>query len=1208
MHQLGSGTAISIGLRVLRHTCQTICSVVLLTRASEAQQSQAADTVTGRVIASDSSPIARAQVRLTDENNRQFLALSDSSGKYFITIANGTHVYELSARAFGYVPLSVMVSGQPGTQRIARNLRLNPIAIALREVRVVAPKADKRRSTPGEQSTNWGSFLSEGFPIDPGSLTGVAEMEPGIVRPKPDDSQLSIAGQSPDQNRTVVDGASFGGSRLPSEAVRSTGLITNTYDVSHGGFSGGEVSATTISGTNLWGGALDLQADEPGLDYSGRPENQLANLHRLRLSGGGGGALVRDKLFAYGAFDAFHARSPGTALPFLDSAALLRLSLAPDSAHRYLDIAKRLGLYSGTLSPIVAQQTSASILSRFDLSITERHSLTARFDWRSSTFSGAGSGPTSLLSGDGQLRTRNGGVLAQLTSSFDAWGNELRFYKSGGRNRVGPISSQPSAQTEVVSDLGNGNLGVVDLGLGGSEFAAVFPDDSHFEVGDDISRETESRSHSFKAGILFHWQTDSFQGAMNQYGTFGFKNLSDFENGLPASFTRTFGGPLVPVRRATGSSYVGDTWRPAPRLGIVYGVRWEAARYGSRPPPNALLKPFLADALTRPSPEVVTTPRLGFRYDIAGSGNWTIYGGIGRFAGRTDLESLSYRWSATGASDSTLSCIGPSAPSPNWSNYIRDPASSPSDCAGSKSAFSSQLPSALLFASDFGMPRNGRASFGIGGNFTPLWGAQLDALFVHSTHLPTSIDNNLVSVSKFVLPEEANRPVYADPSSIDQRTGQVSVTGSRVDPSLGQIAVLQSRGESKTAQVTAEVGGLLKNTTLSLFYVFTHSQILSTGTPGPGVFASPTATSASDIEWVDHPFLPKHTFELLSSWRHGGRVQLRAIGRVSSGFAFTPLVGGDINGDTFQNDRAFVFDPLTATSSAVAGGMGRLLRSAPPRIRTCLSTQVGTISRQGSCQTGWSASLDLRAQFIALGNVNTRRFLVTLTATNVPAALDYVLHGPRRIRGWGESREPDATLLRVTGFDRASRSFDYEVNSNFGRALDRAGRAPFRISLEGRLAFGADPRYQPLLRNIEAALGNSPQALRPKLAALIPNVPDALLQISNADPTGLELTFAQRAQLEAAADSLRTRISTAIDLLVEAMTDRGPSIPRRQARLQVRSEEARALVQQALDRSRQILTPGQWKRVPFWLTRQPDLTQLERPELERTISGPGQGF
>ena len=58
--------------------------------------------------------------------------------------------------------------------------------------------------------------------------------------------------------------------------MRSVGVFGTTYEVSRGQFSGGQIAASTIGGTNLWGGAVTAQLDGPGLRSGGPPASEFA--------------------------------------------------------------------------------------------------------------------------------------------------------------------------------------------------------------------------------------------------------------------------------------------------------------------------------------------------------------------------------------------------------------------------------------------------------------------------------------------------------------------------------------------------------------------------------------------------------------------------------------------------------------------------------------------------------------------------------------------------------------------------------------------------------------------------------------------------------------------------------------------------------------------------------------------------------------------
>lgn len=212
--------------------------LALIASAAAAQTHVPVDTLTGRVIAGDSTPIPQARVRITPDTGGERSVLSDSMGRYFLTMARGPATYVISAAAFGYLPLSVVVEREPGATRLTRDLRLSPQPIMLKALTVVAPRPSQDKAAPGEKGARWSSVASEAFVTDPGDFSSVALLQPGVHRSGPGAAGLSIAGQSGEQNGATLDGATFSGAGIPSEAVRSIAVIGSSYDVSRGQFSG----------------------------------------------------------------------------------------------------------------------------------------------------------------------------------------------------------------------------------------------------------------------------------------------------------------------------------------------------------------------------------------------------------------------------------------------------------------------------------------------------------------------------------------------------------------------------------------------------------------------------------------------------------------------------------------------------------------------------------------------------------------------------------------------------------------------------------------------------------------------------------------------------------------------------------------------------------------------------------------------------------
>ena len=93
--------------------------------------------------------------------------------------------------------------------------------------------------------------------------------------------------------------------------------------------------------------------------------------------------------------------------------------------------------------------------------------------------------------------------------------------------------------------------------------------------------------------------------------------------------------------------------------------------------------------------------------------------------------------------------------------------------------------------------------------------------------------------------------------------------------------------------------------------------------------------------------------------------------RAQSGYKYTPLVAGDINGDGYTNDRAFVF-PTTTADTALQHGMSRLIAGASHETRDCLVDQAGRIAARNSCTAGGRAdahvALSPDSYLLHLGN------------------------------------------------------------------------------------------------------------------------------------------------------------------------------------------------------------------------------------------------
>lgn len=1175
--------------------------------AAPAQQTARADTLQGRVTERDSTAVPSARLTAVGEDGRVFQGRTDAEGRYRIVVPGGGSRYSLTVQAVGYTPLRTVLQEDPGAHRIVRDLRLSRRVFQLDTVHVRPPPQGSgvRAGTPGESFETFSVLTTEIFPYEPGDLEGLASLTPGVLRVgEGEEPSLSIAGQAPDQNRVTVDGAAYGGTQLPAEAMRSVATLVHVYDVSQGQFSGGQIAARTLSGTNRWGGGLSLRVQDPALGTSGAAGLGAPTAdRRLFASAGGGGALVRDRLFVYGAADLARSTGERAALDPARADELRRLGVAADSARRFVEILHALGLPGGGATA-GTQQERVAALFRLDYAPSDYHSLTFRLDGRSARLDGLGASPLRLAGKGNEQQSGDGGIFAQLASGDGPWFNELRLYHSRGSRTSLSEDTGPAGQVRVGSLL-EGLPSFTYLSFGGSPFAPPEERRSLWELSDDAVH--ESPGHRRKAGFLVSAERIRTEPLQNRDGTFVYQSLGDLRAGRPASFTRLLDWPAAEAVRYSGSLYLGEVWAPSEPLSVVYGLRLDWSRYGARDPLDGSAA-ALSPTLQGDTPAAFfPSPRVGFTYRVPGARALTVRGGAGAYQGTLPLGNLAALWNATGAGGlgTTLACVGPAAPVPDWDRYD-DPEAIPSRCRDGASAFADRAPSVSGFAPDFAAPRSWRTSLGLSGDLARRVTFETEAMLAHGQHLPSALDRNLDPGTAFLLPEEGGRPVYARPGDVDPATGAAAPQSGRRLDALGTVREIASRGESYSGQLTAGVTGIVgKNSLFGLSYTLGYARERTSGVPVQGGPAASTAGDPSVREWGPSSLDRRHSLQLILSDRLHSAVRLGVIAQYGSGLPFTPGVAGDLNADGFLNDRAFVFPYEATPDTVLANGMRRLLDEAPAPVRRCLDRQSGRVAGRNSCRTPGALFMHLKAEIVP----RSRRFALTATASNLTAGLDQLLHGRDGLRGWGQFAVPDPTLLEIRGFSPERAAYRYEVNPRFGRSLGGSGLySPFQITLQARLTLGADPRFAPMAERLALGAAEGPAQLRRRLAEQVRNLPAVVLELDASAPGELALTPAQVELLRTSAAALAPKIESSLSELAEALSRRGPMNAARRARIEESARSAAEGAEAGLRRVREVLTPQQWAQLPAWLLRLEPTLELQRAPRYQVQRSDGQEY
>ena len=1199
-----------------RHRRAALLALLALALAGplRAQVGTTTDVLTGVVKDDAGQPVADAIVEATSlETQVMRTTKTDLRGRYTLLFPDGGGQYRLIVRSIGKSPVMRTIARMADEDRLITNITLGSVATRLQDVVVrgnQGPRIDLGGGPPAPGSTerNFNPNQTARLPIDASDLAILATLAPGVVSVSGSDSTaagFSVAGQRPSSNSTTLDGLTFGGATVPQDAVRNTRVITNSYDIARGQFSGGQVASTTRSGTNTIQGSGNYSLRDRDLSVSSEDSTAFAQgFTQQQLSAGFGGPLVRNKAF-YFLSGQGRLRDDGLqSLLSASTASLTRLGLAPDSATHFLGFLTQHGIPLATSDSLTNRSTNDfSGLGRLDLNLTPTQTLTLRGDARHNRTEPTGVGTLSVPASGGITRSGGGGVMATLSSRFGPkLINELRAYYSGSSQRGESFSDLPQGRVQVVSALPGGTQSVSNLTFGGNSGLAQRRSSTGLEIGEELSLLPGNAAHRLKAGLLYNRASSSQVVANNLTGTFTFTSLADLENGTASSFTRTLRATDRASTSINTALYFGDTWRPSQALQLTYGARLEHSQFGHQPAYNATVEQafgFRTDRLPR---ETHLSPRAGFSYTIASGDEQpappllTLRGGLGEFRSPIPASLAAAAQSATGlpAAELQLVCVGQGVPTPDWDAYLQDPANIPSACLGGSGQLPTQSPQVTVFDPAFGAPRAWRGSLGAQHRMGT-WMFGLDLSLARGVSQSGFTDRNLGD-PRFTLAPEGDRPVFVPAALIDPNSGVSPLAASRRDSRFGQVLLLDSKLGSRSASVSFSANGITRSgITLNASYTWSRSRDQSSSSEGGGQrgFAGQTAgLNPNDREWARSDFERKHSFLTVLTWPATPAFELTAIGRMTAGTPYTPLVGGDINGDGSRNDRAFIFNAANEPDTAIANGMQRLLANASAGAKRCLQTQLGRIAARNSCTGPWQPSLDLQLNYRPMWLGLNRRLTISVVTQSLLAGVDQLFHGGDHLHGWGQLARPSSNLLSVRGFDATTGRFLYTVNERFGAtsAGATAIRNPFQIGLQLRYTLGSQFAGFPGLggggggarggdrggaRGAGAGAGGD---FTNRFASLAPNPIREMIGLR----VGLRLSEEQEAKLKLISDSLTAQNQALATSLQAEIAKLGANVEggRMMTVIRPRLEQAQKNLQAALDAAKKLLTEEQWNYLP----------------------------
>ncbi len=846
------------------------------------------DIITGTITGPGGEPVNSAQVQVTSvETGISRVKATNEKGQYTLLFPDGGGQYTVTVRRIGMTPQQANLSRLADEDRLVANFSLSAAPTQLEAVVVEAarrpqPRQDER-PTPGSSGRTLSGEALARLPIDPSDPNAIALLAPGVVEVAGSDTTaagFSIAGQSPEQNRVTLDGLTFESGGVPQEAVRNTRVVTNTYDVARGQFTGGIVQTTTRGGTNNVAGSFNYNLRDPRLQWSDEGDEGSTGFGQgftqHQLSGGVGGSIAKDKLFYFVSGQVRHRLNPLQSLTGADALTLQRLGTSSDSARRFLDILDGYGLPSSVAAiPDEQLNDTYSGMVRMDWMMNADHSLMLRGNYQGTLQEAFRTRALAVPAYGGEQEGTGAGAMATLSSVFGTFINEARASYSRSDRSGDPYLLMPEGRVRVTSAFDDGSTGVTTLDFGGNPALPTEGSNTQLEITDELSL-LGIGGHRFKLGGVLNYTAFSTATSSNAYGSYGYNSLEDFAANTPASFTRTLSAREREGGALAAALYLGDTWRRSRALQLTYGLRLEHDRYLDKPAYNPVVEDLFGRRTDRLPAEWRVSPRVGFSWTVGlpeqtaaqggrqggrqgggfggrgggggrgaaggdfGAGNASvtvIRGGIGEFRGRTSSQLFASAIDATGlpSGEQQLVCIGSAVPIPSWSRYLANPESIPSQCSGGGvgSPVSRGTPNVALFSEDFGAPRAWRASLGMQRRISQRFGMNIDASYALGTNLTGARDLNLRETPAFMLGSEGGRPIYAPAATIIATTGQTSVLASRRNGELAQVVEAISELDSRTAQVNVGLNGILARSLIwNMSYTWTKSRDETGFAPG----------------------------------------------------------------------------------------------------------------------------------------------------------------------------------------------------------------------------------------------------------------------------------------------------------------------------------------------------------------------------------------
>ncbi len=618
----------------------------------------------------------------------------------------------------------------------------------------------------------------------------------------------TFAGQDNRANNMTVDGSYFNNSfglgvttggigdrtgvaPISLEAIEQVQVNVAPYDVRQGSFTGAGVNTVTRSGTNMFTAStyyrtrsencddltnVDTCSGFVGTTTAGQRFNPL-NFKTKTAGVWAGGPIVKNKLFAFGAYEKQEDRRPLTTFTSNPGGAAVAGNttrvLASDLNGLSQFLSTNFKYDTGPFDNIQKVTPAKPWMLKGDYNINSANKVTFRYNQLDSSSPVPQNGSSALGTLSRQTNTTNFlsfqssnyAILENLKSGVGEWNSVFGTYTNNlliGYTKQD--ESRASIQLFPFVVIGDG-AGAPLTSFGSEPFTPFNLLFYHtFQMQDSVTKFAKNHSLTF-GGTLekFHSDNSFYFGIQSAYA---YANLADFytdAQGFLANPNRTVSPvnllgfqvkyllqpgqttpPLQPLDVVYAGAYFQDEWRPKSSLTVTAGVRVDIPKFG-----NTAFDNPAADALTfrdadgsavkynsggLPGTTAYWSPRVGFNYDLTNDQKTQLRGGTGLFSGKPPYVWISNQIGNTGVlygfTDTRNTTAFPFNPNPD--KY------KPAPTGGSAASYELNVTD-----DSFRFPQTWRSNIGVDRKLP--WGlvGTLDYIYNRDVNAPVYVNANL---------------------------------------------------------------------------------------------------------------------------------------------------------------------------------------------------------------------------------------------------------------------------------------------------------------------------------------------------------------------------------------------------------------------------------------------------------------------------------